>query len=397
MTKDDKKVREVDLVAQRFFRETLQRYRLPDRLRSEIVLGTRQDDDELIFEMYLPGHTPVEALTVASVAVNRHTGAPSVRYVNLDRKEGVGRRAVEPDSAQLLQDEQVESHQSCSLEADFLCHSCGGRAQLPDNIVRFRWGEVPRSYKRADPVVWARNRGGFVLPPGQVIQRSEGATASNFGDSSFRDVYVFDLSPPRGLYCPCCGAEMEAVAAHAVDGVWRQAIAYLPGGVERTFGAPFGTFSSVVRVGDQWQLRNDAVDAVRSEQWPKGAVEHGDAYYVIRGTVRLSTLLAKLGREDLAMLLGPYLWASRADQAAGLRRHEQTARVKKLFLARVTRLALDSREAAALFEEITLRESVFDRWWTIETFDGIDAWAADVLTELRERAGIPEYLGPANP
>jgi|EndMetStandDraft_4_1072995.scaffolds.fasta_scaffold1179149_1 hypothetical protein len=67
--------------------EALQSYEaVPVELRRQLVLGTLFDGEDRIFELYVPGERPADALVFTSARINRHTRTVDVKVSNLARK-----------------------------------------------------------------------------------------------------------------------------------------------------------------------------------------------------------------------------------------------------------------------------------------------------------------------
>ena len=69
--------------------EALQSYAaVPAELRHRWVLGIHFEGDDRVFELYVPGERPADALVYASARVNRLTRAVDVTVTNLTRNGG---------------------------------------------------------------------------------------------------------------------------------------------------------------------------------------------------------------------------------------------------------------------------------------------------------------------
>ena len=81
-------LRELREIARRATLEALDEYeRVPDEARKTLTLGTRFDGDDRIFELYVPGERPEDAVVLTRVHVNSLTGVASPVEVFLPRKK----------------------------------------------------------------------------------------------------------------------------------------------------------------------------------------------------------------------------------------------------------------------------------------------------------------------
>lgn len=68
-------------------RSALENYeRVPDDARNLLTLGTRFDGDDRIFELYIPGELPQDAVILTRVRVNAITGEVGPVEVFLPRR-----------------------------------------------------------------------------------------------------------------------------------------------------------------------------------------------------------------------------------------------------------------------------------------------------------------------
>lgn len=88
-TSDGARPKELDLleeVARVATREALKDYEAPPpEWRDNLVLGTLFDGDWRVFELYVPGQRPSDAIVIASARVHRVTREVSVTVINLRR------------------------------------------------------------------------------------------------------------------------------------------------------------------------------------------------------------------------------------------------------------------------------------------------------------------------
>jgi hypothetical protein len=66
-------------------RKALEEYVLPEGWRAHLTLGTEFRGDERVFELYVAGERPQDAIVIASTTVNRRTLAVQVTVSNLSR------------------------------------------------------------------------------------------------------------------------------------------------------------------------------------------------------------------------------------------------------------------------------------------------------------------------
>jgi hypothetical protein len=66
-------------------RRALEGYVLPESWRTHLTLGTGFQGDERVFELYVAGERPEDAIVIASATVNRKTLAVQVTVSNLSK------------------------------------------------------------------------------------------------------------------------------------------------------------------------------------------------------------------------------------------------------------------------------------------------------------------------
>ena len=75
---------ELQEIARIATRSELERFDpIPDAWRASLTLGTFFDGDDRIFELYVAGARPADAIVLTSARVNRKTKAVSVKVTNL--------------------------------------------------------------------------------------------------------------------------------------------------------------------------------------------------------------------------------------------------------------------------------------------------------------------------
>jgi hypothetical protein len=76
---DDVKLDDLRALAMEMSRRALEDYpRLPPALQGQLTLGTYFEATETIFELYLPGETPSDAIVLVRVAMDKRTGDGTV-------------------------------------------------------------------------------------------------------------------------------------------------------------------------------------------------------------------------------------------------------------------------------------------------------------------------------
>lgn len=115
------------------------------------------------------------------------------------------------------------------------------------------------------------------------------------------------------------------------------------------------------------------------------------AFYVIRGNKDLDARVRSAAYEKFDFLLGPFLWANEQGGQMAYTLDDYTAGVKRAFLADLRCISLDEGVIERVLDGFRVGEDVFDRWWNIEAFRGLDGSVSDVIGELR-RAGRIDVL-----
>ena len=86
----NKELAELEEIARVATFEALQSYEaVPVELRKQLVLGTLFDGEDRVFELYVSGERPADALVFTSARVNRRTRAVDVKVSNLARRGGL--------------------------------------------------------------------------------------------------------------------------------------------------------------------------------------------------------------------------------------------------------------------------------------------------------------------
>jgi hypothetical protein len=120
------------------------------------------------------------------------------------------------------------------------------------------------------------------------------------------------------------------------------------------------------------------------------------AYYAIRGRPALRQLLHEKGFEHADALTEPVLWSNEQGGRTAAMPEDFAAAVKRLYVAWARYVVLGPDETRRIFGDLPVSETVFDRWWHAEQFDGLDSSTADILTDLQTVQGLDlrELLGP---
>lgn len=84
--KSRKSLDELTDIAYRLIAGAFANHEVPRELRSRWVLGSEFDNDHAIFELYVPGETPRDAVLLSRVRLDRVTGEGSVEVYNLAKK-----------------------------------------------------------------------------------------------------------------------------------------------------------------------------------------------------------------------------------------------------------------------------------------------------------------------
>jgi hypothetical protein len=83
MSKELQKLEEIARIATK---KALESYVVPDEYKDNLVLGTQFKEEKRIFELYLPGETPKDAIVISSAEVDRKTRKVTVQITNLNPK-----------------------------------------------------------------------------------------------------------------------------------------------------------------------------------------------------------------------------------------------------------------------------------------------------------------------
>jgi hypothetical protein len=120
------------------------------------------------------------------------------------------------------------------------------------------------------------------------------------------------------------------------------------------------------------------------------------AYYIIRPNPAFKELIRNADNNlgNLEDLLSPQLWTHAQGGRSSLTLADRVSEVKRLSVACVRYLVLASMTPSPPLVDLPVQETTFDRWWTLEVFDGEDASTDLVAHDLRmlDRPELVELL-----
>ncbi len=105
-------------------------------------------------------------------------------------------------------------------------------------------------------------------------------------------------------------------------------------------------------------------------------------YFVIRPSVQLCDKLSAVPSSASDILLESVLWQMESGGRTMFSVKDDVDAVKVLFLANLKTNVLDEQESVALFADLQLTVNYFDEWWTVESFDGCDHDAREIISML---------------
>lgn len=73
-----KSLAELEEIARTLTRTSLRQYDIPEDITANLVLGTFFDEDDRIFELYIPGDRPEDAQVISRVRVNIFSGQATI-------------------------------------------------------------------------------------------------------------------------------------------------------------------------------------------------------------------------------------------------------------------------------------------------------------------------------
>ena len=79
---------DLEEIAREATQKALEKYIVPDKYKENLVLGTQFAEDNRIFELYVPGDKPEDALIITTATVNIYTKNVTVKVTNLQKKSG---------------------------------------------------------------------------------------------------------------------------------------------------------------------------------------------------------------------------------------------------------------------------------------------------------------------
>ncbi len=120
------------------------------------------------------------------------------------------------------------------------------------------------------------------------------------------------------------------------------------------------------------------------------------AIYVVRGNALLESKLRDLGLERADFLLEPHVWTNEQGGRSIYAFDDYVSAIKRLFVAHVKLVVLEPSDAVAVFGDLAVSEHIFDRWWSIEAFQGVNTTGAEAIDDLRRlgHVAVLESVGP---
>jgi hypothetical protein len=73
-------------IARKSVRAALSKYEVPPDFLDSVVLGTYQEGEKVIFELYEPGDSPQDAIVYTETVMNPYTGEHETRVFHLTEK-----------------------------------------------------------------------------------------------------------------------------------------------------------------------------------------------------------------------------------------------------------------------------------------------------------------------
>ena len=78
---------ELEVIAAQTTRRALEEYVIPDTLAACLVRGITFEGDDRIFELYIPGERPEDAVVISQARVNALDGSVKVHIYNLEQRK----------------------------------------------------------------------------------------------------------------------------------------------------------------------------------------------------------------------------------------------------------------------------------------------------------------------
>ena len=69
--------------ARQLTQNTLKEYEIPREYRNKVTLGISEEKEKIIFELYVPGEKPSDAIVISTVTINKTTGEEKIKISNL--------------------------------------------------------------------------------------------------------------------------------------------------------------------------------------------------------------------------------------------------------------------------------------------------------------------------
>jgi hypothetical protein len=109
------------------------------------------------------------------------------------------------------------------------------------------------------------------------------------------------------------------------------------------------------------------------------------AYYIIRSRPELVARLTGTQYADLETLVGPLLWTNEQGGRTAFTKQDHILAVKRLYVEYIRNVVPGPE--AAIVGDLLACEGPFDKWWTLEVFDGYHNTVADAAREVEEVIG----------
>ncbi|MFT3799753.1 MAG: hypothetical protein QM766_00905 [Burkholderiaceae bacterium] len=79
-----KELDELQEIARLATRDALESYAIPEQWKNQLVLGCLFDGDYRVFELYIPGERPKDAIVISSARIHRKSKEIEVTVSNLE-------------------------------------------------------------------------------------------------------------------------------------------------------------------------------------------------------------------------------------------------------------------------------------------------------------------------
>lgn len=78
---------EAEEIAKGLIKQNLVNYELSEETKRRLVLGTVIEEDRFVFELYIPGNLPEEAIIFLTATINRIDGSSSAKVLDKNIKD----------------------------------------------------------------------------------------------------------------------------------------------------------------------------------------------------------------------------------------------------------------------------------------------------------------------